>query len=126
VGTVGFIGELKGLLTLYIDNQFSDMLTAQMLGMTPEEVAEAGHEVTNDTIGELTNMAAGAFKNQLADKGFPCKLTIPSLMRGQDLMIEPAPASSRRVFKYAVDDRFVYTDLSIKHAEGSITPFENH
>ncbi len=125
VGTVGFVGDLKGLLTLYIDSDYADIVTGQMLGMSTAEVAEAGHEVSNDTIGELTNMAAGAFKNQLADKGYPCKLTIPSLMRGHDLLIEPAATASRRVYKYSVDDRFVYADLSIKHSDGSGNPFPN-
>jgi chemotaxis protein CheX len=77
VGTVGFIGDINGLIYLYIDEEFAGKCTREMLGMTDQEFAENGSESVNDAIGEITNMVVGSFKNGLCDAGYPCKLTIP-------------------------------------------------
>ncbi|WP_404422335.1 chemotaxis protein CheX [Nibricoccus sp. IMCC34717] len=114
LGNVGFQGDLNGMLGLCFDTAFANSVTGKMLGMTDAEVTEAGNEVTNDTIGELTNMAAGAFKNQLADRGHPCKLTIPAIVRGDDLAFEPHQGAVRRVYRYDLGGQYVYIDFQIK------------
>ncbi|MDX2187447.1 MAG: chemotaxis protein CheX [Opitutaceae bacterium] len=114
LGNVGFQGDLNGILGLCFDDSFANRITGKLLGMTENEVVEAGHEVANDTIGELTNMAAGAFKNQLADRGHPCKLTIPAIVRGEDLGFEPHQGAVRRVYRYTVDGSHVFIDFQIK------------
>ena len=57
-----------------------------MLGISESEV-DAGEMVT-DAIGELSNMVAGYVKSRLCDSGLPCTLTIPSVVRGQELSVE--------------------------------------
>jgi len=88
VGTVGFIGDISGLIYLYLDAPFADEVAGHMLGMTLAELAEAGDEVVNDAVGELTNMTVGTFKNQLADKGFPA-LDDPFDSSRKQFSIEP-------------------------------------
>jgi chemotaxis protein CheX len=114
VGTVGFIGDISGLIYLYLDAGFANELAAQMLGMTLAELDAAGEEVVNDAVGELTNMTVGTFKNQLADKGFPCKLTIPSILRGSNFSIEPISSATRRIYHFQIGDHQLVADLLMK------------
>jgi chemotaxis protein CheX len=114
VGTVGFIGDISGLIYLYLEADFANDVASHMLGMSREELAEAGDEVVNDAVGELTNMTVGTFKNQLADKGFPCKLTIPSILRGSNFSIEPISSATRRIYRFQVGNHILVADLLMK------------
>lgn len=111
VSTVGFIGSINGLIYLYMEDQFAAQCAANMLGMNDAEIAEAGDETVNDAVGELTNMTVGTFKNQLSDKGFPCKLTIPSIMRGSDFQIESIKSATRRTYKFLIGGKTLIADL---------------
>jgi chemotaxis protein CheX len=117
VGTVGFIGDISGLIYLYLEDKFANEIASHMLGMTLAEIDEAGHEVVNDAVGELTNMTVGTFKNQLADKGFPCKLTIPSILRGSNFSIEPVSSATRRIYRFHVGDHHIVADLLMKSGD---------
>jgi chemotaxis protein CheX len=111
VGTVGFIGSINGLIYLYMDVPFAEECAARLLGMEPSEIAEAGDEAVNDAIGELTNMTVGTFKNQLSDRGFPCKLTIPSILRGSRFSIEPISSATRRIYHFEIAGNTLIADL---------------
>ncbi len=111
VGTVGFIGSLNGLIYLYLDVKFAEQCAANLLGMSAAEVADLGDEAVNDAIGELTNMTVGTFKNQLSDRGFPCKLTIPSILRGTNFSIEPISSATRRVYRFEIAGQPLIADL---------------
>ena len=114
VGTVGFLGDANGLIYLYLDVSFAHLATCQMLGMKDEEVVEAGDEVINDAIGELTNMTVGSFKNGLSDAGFPCRLTIPTILRGSNFSIEPIADVQRYIYKFQSAGQSIVTDILIK------------
>ncbi len=117
VGTVGFIGDISGLIYVYLDAEFANEIAGHMLSMTPGELTLAGDEVVNDAVGELTNMTVGTFKNQLADKGFPCRLTIPSILRGSNFSIEPVSSATRRIYRFAVGDHHLVVDLLMKSGD---------
>jgi len=114
VGTVGFIGDISGLIYLYLEAGFANEIASHMLGMSAAELEEAGDEVVNDAVGELTNMTVGTFKNQLADKGFPCKLTIPSILRGSNFSIEPISSATRRIYRFHIGEHQLVADLLMK------------
>ncbi|MCS6243693.1 MAG: chemotaxis protein CheX [Opitutus sp.] len=111
VSTVGFIGSINGLIYLYMKDSFAAQCAGTMLGMDAAEIKEAGDETVNDAIGEITNMTVGTFKNQLSDKGFPCKLTIPSIMRGSNFQVESITAATRRTYKFAIGGNSIIADL---------------
>jgi chemotaxis protein CheX len=117
VGTVGFIGDTNGLIYFYLDLAFARLVTCQLLGMTEAELNEAGDEVINDAIGELTNMTVGSFKNGLCDAGFPCMLTIPSILRGNNFCVEPISSAKRYVFRFDCAGHNVVTDILMKAGE---------
>jgi chemotaxis protein CheX len=114
VGTVGFIGDINGLIYLHFPEPFARACTCQMLGMSEAELEEAGDETINDAIGEITNMTVGAFKNCLCDSGFPCKLTIPSILRGSNFCIEPISSTQRYAFSFAAADQKIVADILLK------------
>ncbi len=114
VGSVGFIGSVNGLLYLYLDLPFARVCTGHMLGMTDGELEEAGDEVINDAIGEITNMTVGSFKNGLCDAGFPCTLTIPSILRGSSFSIEPISSVVRHTYAFETAGHRVVTDILMK------------
>lgn len=117
VGTVGFIGEVNGLIYLHLDLEFARICTCHLLGMTEAELEEAGDEVINDAIGELTNMTVGSFKNGLCDAGHPCKLTIPSILRGTNFSIEPISSAARHVYYFDCAEHRVVADILLKSDE---------
>ena len=117
VGTVGFIGDCNGLIYLHLDLAFAKASTCQLLGMTEAELDAGGDEVINDAIGELTNMTVGSFKNGLCDAGFPCKLTIPSILRGTNFSIEPISSAVRHVYYFDCAEHRVIADILMKSDE---------
>ncbi len=108
VGTVGFLGEMNGLIYLYFDVGFAQTCTGVMLGMSEDEATE---DVVNDAIGELTNMIVGSFKNGLCDAGFPCKLTLPSILRGTNFSVEPVSTARRYLYAFNTSGRRIVADI---------------
>ena len=82
--------------------------------MDAAEVVAAGREVVSDVIGELANMTVGVFKNRIQDMGYPCKLTIPTVVWGDDISIQPPRGAVRRTYVFTVENRSVIADLLFK------------
>ncbi len=117
VGTVGFVGDINGLIYLHLDLAFARLCTSHLLGMSDAELNEAGDDVINDAIGELTNMTVGTFKNALCDAGYPCKLTIPSIVRGSNFVIEPISSVTRHIYYFECEQHRVVADVLIQRDE---------
>jgi chemotaxis protein CheX len=117
VGTVGFIGDANGLIYLHLDLGFARVCTSHLLGISEAELDMAGDETINDAIGELTNMTVGSFKNGLCDAGYPCKLTIPSIVRGSNFIIEPISSASRHIYYFDCAEHRVVADILIQKDE---------
>lgn len=113
-GSVGFIGEVNGLVYLCIPDDFAKDAAARILGMTPAEVQGGGPEIVNDVIGEITNMTVGGFKNALCDVGFPCKLTLPTIVRGDNLTVAAIKAATRHVFHFHCAGHRLVADIQLK------------
>ena len=116
-GTVGFIGDVNGLIYLYLDTELAQMCTCHMLGLTEAEVIALGDEVVNDAIGEITNMTTGGFKNRLCDAGFPCTLTIPSILRGNNFSIEPISSAQRYIYCFDCCGHRIVADILMKSGD---------
>lgn len=81
MSSIGFVGTVNGLVYMTLPKDFALSVTEKILGMP------AGPDMLPDTIGELSNMIAGSFKNQLVDAGYPCKLTLPAIIAGTNLSV---------------------------------------
>ena len=112
--SVGFAGDICGLVFIYLSEKLVHTIVMSMLGMSEQEVAEGGREVSSDVIGELTNMTVGTFKNRIHDLGYPCKLTIPTVVWGADIAIQPPRGAIRRTYSFDVEGNSVIADLMFK------------
>ena len=88
-GSVGFAGRSSGILYFILSEALANRLTQLMLG----EDAPIGSAEVFDVVGELTNMITGGLKSRLADAGFNCVLTIPTLMRAENVMVQVKSAN---------------------------------
>jgi chemotaxis protein CheX len=88
--SVDFVGQVTGVVYLYIRHPFADELARQFLSLPADAVVEDG--MVNDVIGELCNMLVGSVKSRLCDSGRICALTMPTTMRGSRLSAMPALA----------------------------------
>jgi chemotaxis protein CheX len=114
IGSVGFIGGANGLIYLCLSEDFAKIASCKILGMSSSEVEMHGTEVIHDAIGEITNMTVGGFKNTLCDLGFPCKLTLPAIVRGNNLSIASIKAATRHVFHFDCSGHRIVADIQIK------------
>jgi chemotaxis protein CheX len=114
IGSVGFVGDASGLIYLCLDAGFAQYVTGRILGMDKAEVDAGGHEVVNDAIGEVTNMTVGGFKNTLCDLGHLCKLTLPTIVRGQHVSIASVKSATRHIFHFECEGHRITTDIQLK------------
>lgn len=114
LGSVGFIGAADGLIYLCLSEQFAKTLSGAMLGMSMAEIDAAGPEVVQDALGEITNMTVGVFKNTLCDVGYPCKLTLPAIVRGDNLSIAAVKEATRHIFYFDCEGSELIADIQIK------------
>lgn len=113
-GTVGFLGNLTGIMYIFMELPLAMEVTCKFLDLEPEEIGMEDHELVNDAIGELTNMIVGTFKNDLSNKGYECRMTIPSILRGSNFSIEPAEVALRRIFKFDCGGHTFVIDVLMK------------
>lgn len=114
-GSVGFEGEINGVVYLCIPDDFAQHAASEILGMTRTEVTMGGNEVVRDVIGEITNMTVGGFKNALCDIGFPCKLTLPTVVRGNNLQVVTLKSATRHIFQFDCANHRLVADIQLKH-----------
>lgn len=113
VASVGFIGDLYGIINTHFDDSLAIEIAGLMLGMTEDEVR--ANDVLSDTTGELANMIVGVFKNELSDVGFICKLTLPSIIHGSDFHVDHALKEGRRfIFNFRCRGRAVVSDIILQ------------
>ena len=117
-GCVGFVGIVSGLVYVGLGADTAVDVSMNMLGMTRDEIEESP-DLVNDVIGELTNMTLGAFKNQLCDKGYNCRLSTPSIIRGKYFVVESGAADYRGSFAYSYGDSVIVSELFMKFDEAS-------
>lgn len=113
-GCVGFVGKIDGVVYLCISDDFAMNAAVRILGMSEAEVTAEGEACINDVIGEITNMTVGVFKNALCDVGYPCKLTLPTIVRGQNLAVAAIKEASRHVFHFDCSGHRLTADIQIK------------
>ncbi len=114
VGTAGMVGAINGLIYLYFELNFAKLCAGRLLSLSPREIEQAGDETVNDAVGELTNMTVGTFKNQLSERGFPCRLTIPSILRGREFTITPIKSAVRHIYRFDIDGHSLTADLLVE------------
>lgn len=110
-GSVGFTGDVNGMIYLYVKDSFARTLTSRMLELPETEINEDG--IIDDVIGEISNMIVGAIKSRLCDTGTTCSQTIPVVVRGEHLQARSS-ASECRSLTIECQNQFVLFEVLIK------------
>jgi chemotaxis protein CheX len=113
--SVGFIGEVTGVVYIYCSDVLARCVTSKMLGMPEPEID--GHEMVNDAMGELGNMVVGQVKSRLCDRGRKCVLTIPSIVRGQSFSVQPVTSTTIRKVGFASQGHPIVVEILVKASE---------
>ena len=114
VGSVGFIGQATGFIYLYSGVAFGRSITSKMLGLTETEV---DNEMINDAFGEVCNMVVGSVKSQLCDRGWPCVLSLPSVMRANTLRIESVGDVKRILLGFRAGTQQLMVEVTVKNPQ---------
>jgi len=114
IGNVGFGGSINGIVYLAMSEAFAVNAAGRILRMDAAELASCGPEAITDAIGEVSNMTVGTFKNRLCDRGYPCMLTLPTLVRAKGLSIKGIRDTSRYVYHFECQGERITTDLHIQ------------
>jgi chemotaxis protein CheX len=81
-GVIGLSGLAQGTAAIILSEETAMKVTSRFLGM---EVDSVNDDVV-DCIGEVINMIAGGAKAQM--EGYALSLSLPSIVRGKDHLIE--------------------------------------
>lgn len=111
-GAVGFVGRLSGVVYVFTTVPFARRITALFLGLPEAEVQE--DDMINDAMGEMTNMLVGHMKSRISDRGMPCVLTIPSVVRGSHFSVEPTTSSEGHMFSFAAGTDRIFIQFLMK------------
>ena len=82
---VGIAGALCGMMTIRCSGQSASKLASRMLD------GDAADNPTTacDALGELCNMVAGNFKSKVTSLADRCVLSVPTVIRGEDYVMQP-------------------------------------
>jgi chemotaxis protein CheX len=86
---VGLAGRLRGVLSVRCSREAGLIIAAKMLRVEP---AKVGPEMS-DALGEMANMVAGNFKNQIPGLADGCALSVPTVITGHDYNLQTSADS---------------------------------
>jgi len=118
VGSVGFVGEAKGIISIQMAYGFARFLTGSLLDIDLDESANA--EEVDDVIGELSNMIGGGLKSRLCDSGLSCTLSIPSIIYGSNFKMLSMNGATRTTCFFCYEKQPVIVETSMKAEKQSV------
>jgi len=112
-GMVGFAGIYSGVISVHCPVDLALKITSSMLGI---ECSEENEDL-NDAIGEIANMLGGGVKQVLSKGGQDVKLSIPTVISGEDYTVNSLSDIDCVVIPFKVgEDRFL-VGLTLKKEE---------
>ena len=88
---VGLAGSMCGLLTVRCTSKSTAVMATHMLEI---DAHESSPEAL-DAVGEVCNMVAGNFKNKITGMGDGCKLSVPTVITGEDYSLRSLGEDSK-------------------------------
>ncbi|MDD5286053.1 MAG: chemotaxis protein CheX [Desulfuromonadaceae bacterium] len=109
-GMVGFAGTYSGVISIHCPVDLAMKITSSMLGMECDEV----NDDLNDAIGEIANMLGGSVKQVLSKGGLDVKLSIPTVIAGEDYTVNSLSDSDCVVIPFVVEGQKFLVGLTLK------------
>ncbi|MEI6035138.1 MAG: chemotaxis protein CheX [Verrucomicrobiae bacterium] len=96
-GSVSLSGKASGIVYTGFSHNLACIVTMRVLGRE-----SPGEEEVSDVVGEFTNMITGNLKSHLCDSGYDCQLSIPTVMRGDEIEVvaKSAPICVRNTYRF--------------------------
>ncbi len=112
-GMVGFAGLYSGVISVHCPVELAKKITSAMLGIDCDEV----NEDLNDAIGEIANMLGGGVKQVLSKGGLDVKLSIPTVISGEDYTVNSLSDIDCVVIPFRIGDEKFLVGLTLKREE---------
>ncbi len=109
-GMVGFAGTYSGVISIHCPVTLALKITSNMLGIDCDEV----NEDLNDAIGEIANMLGGSVKQVLSKGGLDVKLSIPTVISGEDYTVNSLSDNDCVVVPFTVEDHTLLVGITLK------------
>ncbi len=109
-GMVGFAGTYSGVISIHCPVALALKITSNMLGIDCEEI----NEDLNDAIGEIANMLGGSVKQVLSKGGLDVKLSIPTVISGEDYTVNSLSDNDCVVVPFTVGEFTLLVGLTLK------------
>ena len=109
-GMVGFAGTYSGVISIHCPVELAMKVTSNMLGIECDEV----NEDLNDAIGEIANMLGGSVKQVLSKGGLDVKLSIPTVISGEDYTVNSLSDNDCVVVPFKIDNFTLLVGLTLK------------
>jgi chemotaxis protein CheX len=110
---VGLAGTLCGVMTVRCSSRTAAVIASKMLGISPEEAANE----SRDALGEICNMVAGAFKNQVPNLQQDCLLSVPTVISGADYELQSLGQGERIRCDFLMDEDRISVVLETRPAK---------
>ncbi|NTW98497.1 MAG: chemotaxis protein CheX [Geobacteraceae bacterium] len=109
-GMVGFAGTYSGVISIHCPVPLALKITSNMLGVDCDEI----NEDLNDAIGEIANMLGGSVKQVLSKGGLDVKLSIPTVISGEDYTVNSLSDNDCVVVPFTVEEHTLLVGLTLK------------
>ena len=109
-GMVGFAGTYSGVISIHCPVELALKVTSNMLGVECDEV----NDDLNDAIGEIANMLGGSVKQVLSKGGLDVKLSIPTVISGEDYTVNSLSDNDCVVVPFTVEGYTLLVGLTLK------------
>ncbi len=107
LGSITFSNAIEGCLTIRCSLPCARVVAANMLGLDEDESDEISDREVCDAIGEITNMVMGSVKSRAATDAAELQVSIPTVVRGQNLANSLGEGASNVVVKASADEEHV-------------------
>ena len=88
------------------------VIAARMLGLGTDAID--GDDMVNEALSELGNVVVGRVKSQLCDGGRSCAITVPSILRGQQITIGEISDTSHRLLGFNNGEHRLLIEVVVK------------
>ena len=105
LGSITFSNAIEGCLAIRCGLPCAKVIAVNMLGLDPAD--EISDEEICDAIGEITNMVMGSVKSRAASETGELQVSIPTVVRGQNIANSLGERASNVVVKVSADEEHV-------------------
>ncbi len=110
VGSVGFVGEINGVIYLYLSESLMRSIASKITELPVDQIES---EIASDVCGELANMFGGGIKTGIAKLGHESSLTIPTVLSGHELFISTMGVARYIRGEFSLMSESIFADLAL-------------